>query len=150
MAVYTSAAEMAKARRARAGNLNDAIRRTVDKAADIIEQEATVLTSGTISSATLAALGHPYSRARPGSLPRLPINKQSGDLQRSARFKPFGGAGYAGFSFSYAAEYAKYILSPTGTKRMVARPFFAELVKRARPRLEKMAVAEWRLELRDR
>lgn len=62
------------------------------------------------------------SQVTKGIIQPLPINKQTGALRRS--FKRYGSfeITYMGF----AAPHAKYVLSPQGTKKMVARGFYSK------------------------
>lgn len=104
------------------------------------------LTSGKITTKTLRRLGHPFGRGQApqkrgqgnanlaprhtpkarltkvgmrGKVPSLPINAQSGRLRRS--FRVNDSANVVGLSNS--APYARYILSPVGTKYMIGRGF---------------------------
>lgn len=89
------------------------------------------LTSGSISTAQLERMGHPYGRGvRGGSgkamrgvrgrarIKPSPINKQTGRLNRSIYLKATGRHRYR---LGASAPYAKYQFSPWGTKRMVRR-----------------------------
>jgi hypothetical protein len=118
------------------------------------------LTSGTVSSATLARLGHPFGRGEDsskstpkgrfrgaskakfskfgfkGQVPLLPINVQSGRLKAALRSRKVSrpGAIQAFENGAPGVPYEKYILSPTGTRRMVARGFWTEVTRRWKAR----------------
>jgi hypothetical protein len=92
-----------------------------------MKREAVRQTSGTVSTAELAAMGHPFSRRRPGTLPRLPINLQTGKLQKSLRVMPRIVRGEPGFQLQFMAPYSKFVLRPYGTTVMVARGFWAAM-----------------------
>lgn len=62
------------------------------------------------------------SQVRNGIIQPLPINKQTGELRRSFKRRGTFEVTYMGFT----APHAKYILSPQGTKRMVARGFYSK------------------------
>lgn len=114
-------------------------------------KDHTDLTSGVTSTATLRKLGHPFGRTAAGrargvsaavrartryrgAVPLLPINRQTGGLQQSLRVEGPTGAKHS-YSVAFTADYAAFVLSPTGTKKMVARGFYAELRKRNAARL---------------
>lgn len=116
--------------------------------ADMIE-----LTSGTVSTAELRRLGHPFARGAsvgaPSRLQRgarapvarmrtLPINRQSGRLQKSLGKRKVGGKGPLTRSFDVGtvkgAGRSIYVLMPAGTRRMVARGFWREVHRRLKAR----------------
>lgn len=120
---------------------------------EMVEQlliEAQRKTSGGTSKATLAALGHPFGRKagshskynpvtkrwttkwarRRGKLPVMPINVQSGRLRRGFKIRRQRKQGFGQIlEMVNIAPYAKYILSPTGTSKMVTRPFRRDMDK---------------------
>lgn len=78
--------------------------------------------SGRISQYELKRLGHPYARRRGRpTLSPLPINVQSGRLRRS--FRTFRRRELV-TQMQFTARHAKYVLSETGTRRMVPRGFW--------------------------
>ncbi|NBW10348.1 MAG: hypothetical protein EBR82_20195 [Caulobacteraceae bacterium] len=97
-------------------------------------------TAGKIKTAELKAAGHPFARqgiAQRGNksgmklggkkglrVNLLPINEQTRGLRRS-----FYSTGPAGadqvVKMGFRIRYAKFVLSPTGTSRMVARGFYS-------------------------
>lgn len=94
------------------------------------------LTSGRVSTATLRRLGHPFSRRRARGfkggvkgrvasigVPKLPINRQTGQLQRSLRMTSVPG-GIQSYRLEFLAPHAKYVLAQRGTRKMVARGFW--------------------------
>jgi hypothetical protein len=109
------------------------------------------LTSGSIPTETFIALGHPLGRTGAGrmrgisdlarqalkfrgSVPLLPINRQTGDLQESLKVEgPIGSD--KRYIVGFTAPYAPFVLSPTGTRLMVPRGFFQELERRNKARL---------------
>ncbi|RYG36111.1 hypothetical protein EON81_10730 [bacterium] len=109
------------------------------------------LTSGGVSDDTLEDMGHPFGRTmgadgggvrgivkgprkltarqkrkgnviRKGVLAPLPINRQKGDL-RSSFTKSV--ANNHDTTMGFTAKHAKYVLSPWGTEKMVARGFYS-------------------------
>lgn len=103
------------------------------------------LTSGTYSTQELRRMGHPYSRRHPNpaAAPRLPINRQTGQLQDALRVV-----------LQFAGETVKIwlkvnhphavVLSEKGTSKMVARGFWKELHKQTRGILRKAALRVFR------
>jgi hypothetical protein len=106
--------------------------------------DALELTSGNVKTRELIKMGHPFARRivifqngkkfagrQRGTLPVLPINVQTGVLRRSLSIKTLWrnirGESYGMF---FGAPYAKYILAKSGTSKMVARLFQAEIKKR--------------------
>lgn len=110
------------------------------------ERDFVGATGGQIKSKTLAAMGHPFGRMSSGGMRNivkgqsgkfgsaglkgqvskkgvvrpLPINVQSGRLRRAITLQ--GPAGRAStYKLYSAAPHARFVLSPTGTKKMVAR-----------------------------
>lgn len=95
-----------------------------------VMRQAIKLTSGTLTTEMLEAMGHPYSRRRRNpAVPVLPINKQTGRLQRSFRFMPTRHK--TTFHLQATAPYAHEILSVSGTSLMVPRDFQKELIRRS-------------------
>jgi len=108
------------------------------------EEDHQAYTSGTISTRQLRSMGHPFAREgkaarnaiqgkRRGSVQRtikkgrrvngLPINKPTGRLQRSFESIQTNDRDKTVKMF-FKAPYAKYVLSPTGTSKMIARGFY--------------------------
>jgi hypothetical protein len=110
--------------------------------AEQMKEEAIKLTSGTVSTAQLRAMGHPFARRHPGSLARLPINRQSGGLQRSIRIMPRTVAGEEGFQLQFTSPHSKYVLRRMGTRKMVARGFWSEMKRRFRRLASKVKLVE--------
>jgi len=123
--------------------------------ADMVQdmaKEAETLTSGTTSTAQLREMGHPFSRRRARSrggirkalasagIAKLPINRQTGRLQRSLRVMRDG----EGWRIQFVAPHAKFVLAPGGTRKMVARGFWPEMRKRFKPRNRRL-IYEMRL-----
>lgn len=98
-------------------------------------------TRGSVSSRELRAMGHPFGRTGAfqrgqtragrrgrfgpqfttrGVLRPLPINRQTGRLYAGIRMVQ---AGSDAWEISSSAPYARYILAPEGTSKMVGRGF---------------------------
>jgi len=108
--------------------LTERIEKGLDAAA-LETTEITKLLSGTVTTAELRRMNHPFGRlpsARPrGYLPTLPINEQSGTLLASMRVNRVRLAdGSWSREIGFTAPYAKYVLNPDGTKRMIPRGFW--------------------------
>lgn len=95
-------------------------------------------TNGRISTRELRSMGHPFGRNFAGRtavgrganrgrrrVKTLPINRQTGDLRRSFFKREVGSAVSPITQMGFGVGYAKYVLSPTGTKKMVARGFYS-------------------------
>jgi hypothetical protein len=118
-----------------------------------MKQEALRLTSGTVSSETLAAMGHPYARRRTttrrrggqrGSLPRLPIHRQSGELQKSLRvFKRMNARGIT-WQLQFTSPHA-VVLNPGGTSKMVARGFWAAMKQHYNQKAKRRMLQAYRM-----
>lgn len=103
---------------------------------DRVRQEMFGLVSGTTSARTLRKMGHPFSRNRAtkrkkggkfSSIRTLPVNRQSGGLRRSLfKRKKKLREGHV-IDVGFSIHYAKYILSPDGTKNMRARGYWREV-----------------------
>lgn len=103
-------------------------------------------TSGTISTKELRRAGHPFGRSAggrmrglagsvkkgPGGRPRRgfvrkkypvnPINRQTGKLQRSIKIRPyFDFRTIQAYDIYADAPYARYVMHPLGTSKMVGR-----------------------------
>lgn len=107
-------------------------RRLVDEMMQVAIQQ----TSGPISSAELRRRGHPFGRGRgridakgrmrigsKGAAPKLPINVQSGELRRSWQITRRPSATGQVFQLQPTSPHA-IVLSPGGTRNMVARGFW--------------------------
>lgn len=103
-------------------------------------------TGGQVKSKTLAAMGHPFGRMATGGMRNitkgragsfsdaglkgqvtkkgvvrpLPINVQTGRLRRAITLQGPSGR-LKVYKLYSAAPHAKYVLSPTGTRKMIAR-----------------------------
>lgn len=110
-----------------------------------VKEEARRLTSGHVSSKTLANLGHPfgrgyagYERSKSGFLRRyppkvaiapLPINTQSGELARSLRVFRRSSGGTVAHQLQFTSPHA-VVVRPGGTSRMIDRGFWQALRKK--------------------
>lgn len=64
------------------------------------------------------------NRIRKGVLMSLPINDQTGGMRRSFFQSAEQGADRT-VQMGFSADYARWVLSPTGTRKMVARGFYS-------------------------
>lgn len=96
-------------------------------------EDMQALLSGTVPTKQLVALGHPFARRsggrKRGRVPSLPINRQTGRLKRSLRRKTLAESSRITYEVSFTAPYAKYVLSPSGTRKMVGRGYWREVTK---------------------
>lgn len=101
------------------------------------------LLTGTISTKQLTSMGHPFSRrsfkpenkkARSkmlsmgrkmtgGSIKKLPINKQTGTLLKSAYLTKKTIRDEITYTFGFSAPYSGYVLGIGGTSKMVSRGY---------------------------
>jgi hypothetical protein len=124
--------------------------------------DASESTGGSLTTAQLRRMGHPFGRTSgPGSgtlgrgiqgkksrfkgagqkgqvtakgvVQPLPINNQTGKLRDSFFLNGPTGRNQV-YDMGFAAPYAKFVLSPTGTTKMVARGYFEFIKKRHRAR----------------
>lgn len=119
-----------------------------DAMASDIKTAQKSLTSGGITTKKLRELGHPFSRARwktldpmikraarkrrqgVGHVPLLPINRQTGKLQKSLQAKKIKYPDALNVNqIEFTAPHAKFILGAKGTKRMLPRGFAQAVVK---------------------
>jgi hypothetical protein len=135
MARLTNIAQLMKAQDKQFRKMSGSAFRLHEAMVDLHHGDFIELTSGKVSKKTLEKTrpfalrsinhGSKARQVQKGSLPRLPINKHTGRLQRSwrkdlKRRTPMGQTfwGYA------TAPYAKYVLAIEGTRLMVARGLF--------------------------
>lgn len=105
-------------------SLQTAMQELVEK----LKAEAIKLTSGTVSTAQLRALDHPFARRHGQALiPKLPINLQTRRLQRSLRVMPRTVRGDPIWQVQFTAPYSQFVLRPGGTRKMVARGFWSAM-----------------------
>lgn len=156
MGTYRKPQDLANHQRVKAERLAHSLKIEHQRLANDCYVEAHKLTGGKITTRILRAMGSPFGR-RAGSssiigtkrttlarqrgiknsrmrLPTLPINRQSGKLQDAIRLTRRGGTGKVTQTYILQvlrnmAPYAKYILSLSGTVKMVTRPFWATLYK---------------------
>lgn len=127
------------------------MRATVDDSIRLMrklgESDAKELSSGSVSTATLVKLGHPFGRGRVAQeststgryrgtakarMRLLPINVQSGRLRRSMTSRSRGKQSFE--TLSRTVPYARFILSESGTRKMVARGMKQEATRRLKAR----------------
>ena len=153
MATFQSASALAAHQRQRARNVKRSLQIAAASMVEEQKQEAIRLTSGDVSSAQLRREGHPFGRSftgnrrrgrQRGTRARLPINKQSGELQKSLRvFRRISGEGVT-FQLQFTSPHA-VVLSPGGTSKMVARGFWTALRKHYHQRAKRKLIQAWRL-----
>lgn len=76
---------------------------------------------GQVSTKTLRRMGHPFGRTgglKRGRLAGLPINEQTGMLRANVRAWKTDADSYL---LGATVPYAKFVLHPAGTRKMVAR-----------------------------
>src|SRR5207248_385674 len=100
-------------------------------------------TSGATSSLQLRRLNHPFGRGAltpsgrlRGSHPLLPINVQTGRLQRSFVVRPYRNSFAIGARLGFTAAYARFVLRAGGTRFMRARGFLTAVKRYAKSRLK--------------
>jgi hypothetical protein len=127
-----------------------AMQATIGQSVDLMKKEGVKdnieLTGGQIKKQELRKMGHPYGRGRAsgqgspagrkrGRAPLLPLNLQSGRLRRAMRSRNIGTKQRPGFeTYASGVAYAKYILSESGTRKMVARGMKKEANRRLKAR----------------
>lgn len=143
MATYRTPSDLAAGQRRRFANAKRSMTVANRELAKAMQGHAIRLTSGNVSTETLRKLGHPFARQGPGVndtipmrsggrkrrvrvtvrgvAPLLPINKQTGRLQRSLRIIPVKDE----FRLQFTAPYARYALAPT--KFIVNRNFWPSM-----------------------
>ncbi len=153
MTTFGSASALATHQRRRAAKVRKSLTGAMQSLVNDQKKEALRLTSGAVSSETLAKMGHPYGRRRGGagrrgkqrgSLARLPINRQSGGLQKSLRVFRRKSAQGVTWRLQFTSPSAA-VLTPGGTAKMVARGFWRALKAYYNSRAKtKMRIA-WRM-----
>lgn len=136
------------------GDIHEAHKALVEAAHD----DAQELTSGTVTAKQLRREGHPFGRSFSGTQrggnargrrrrPRLPINRQTGHLQRS-RYLSGPTGGNKRYRLGHNAPHARFVLRPGGTRFMVDRGYFAEIRSRHRARKQGLLMAARRRQKR--
>lgn len=100
--------------------------------------------SGSVKTSTLRKMGHPYGRGFTGPkgkgrgrLPGLPIHVQTGRLRGSVFMEKRSGSGRQSFAVGFrlpSTDPRRYVVSRTGTRKMVARGFWPHIEKRWKAR----------------
>lgn len=128
MPTFKSAKDLAYFHRKRARRVGDSLIVAHQELAQAMVRHAKLLTSGSTKTGMLRYLDHPFARRHGrAKQPLLPINRQSGRLHRSIRTRSLRSKGEDVFLFQFTAPYAKYVLSPRGTRTMLPRRFWASL-----------------------
>lgn len=137
MPTFTNGYALAQAQKLRFGVLVRSLRVEHAQLAKDMGEKAVDLTSGRISSKTLKLMGHPFGRGKGrralkgggratnigGRVSLLPINRQTGRLSNSLRVFKRQTVPQT-FILQFMAPHAKFVLSLTGTRRMVPRGFW--------------------------
>lgn len=138
MAVVYSWREYQTLSQRRVRNCVRSVRTSHEGIADKVGEAADQLLSGGVSSESLRKVyNYPFARAqrkrkkKAALLPKLPINTQTGELRRSRRKirENYDELGQT-FRIQFTSTHA-IVLSPTGTRFMIPRGFWEELVRRA-------------------
>jgi hypothetical protein len=162
MGIYTRPADIMRAQEARFRKVAVTMELAHTELVRGGKRDAAEATSGSITTAKLRAMGHPFGRVggqgsatigrgiqgakgrfkgtggkgqvtAKGVVQPLPINDQTGDLRKSFFLDGPTGKNMV-YDMGFAASYAKYVLSPTGTKAMVPRGYFEFIKKRHKAR----------------
>jgi hypothetical protein len=157
MAIYTRPADIMRAQEARFRRMGVAMLDVHRELVRGGKRDAAEATGGAISTKDLKAMGHPFGRVggqgsgtigrgiqgdrkrfsgkgdkgqitTKGVVKPLPINKQTGKLRDSFFLNGPTGPNHV-YDMGFAAPYATFVLSPSGTKRMIPRGYF-EFIKR--------------------
>lgn len=158
MAVHHSPESLNRAIKARIDAKIDQAKDAIDDLQKETYDEAIRLTSGTTSQAQLNRENNPYGRGftnprgkRRGRRPALPINKDTGALQKGIKNIRRDARG----RFSKTAEwrievhgvsYAQYVIrkKPKPGSKMIYRPFWDELDKFRRSRFDSVVRQQFR------
>lgn len=151
MATHRSAASLGIAQAKRFADFRGNIQQAHRALAEAAAEDAREQTSGTTSTKTLRQAGHPFGRGASGAqrggktkgrrrFPLLPINRQTGKLQAS-RFLQGPSGSERVYRLGHAAPYARFVLNPQGTKKMVARGYFEMIRSRHRARKQGLLIA---------
>ncbi len=90
-----------------------------------MKKTAAAVTSGTVTLKRMRQMDHPYARRHGRArLPRIPIHKQSGDLQKSLRVMARHRRGAKVWRLQFTARHAPFVLAHGGTRYMLARGFW--------------------------
>lgn len=126
MATFHSPQALVNHQRQRMRKVKRSVLVAHEKAVQEIKAEAVRLTSGTAKPSGQFARNR---RNRRGVLPLLPINLQTGRLQRSLRVFKRGEA----WQLQFTARHSAFVLRPGGTRLMVDRKFWQALRKFSLP-----------------
>jgi hypothetical protein len=138
MAKYTSGLAFYKAYKEKLERVSHDAKKLHERTARESLKDMYELTSGMTSKKTLARMNHPFGRGFAnkrggrGRLQPLPINVQSGRLRRAIYLDKRGNDFLLGIKPT--AKYFKYVVSRSGTKRMITRPLWSEVEKRFKAR----------------
>lgn len=126
MAVYHGMAQFAPAQRARFAHAARSVTSAHAQLAQDMLEEARELSSDTSLIAVIDRT-HPFSRRRPGGVPRLPIQTRSGRLLRGWRVFRYSRGGRSEHRLQNVAPHSRFVLAPGGTRVMVARGFWSRM-----------------------
>lgn len=100
---------------------------TFREGANDTKKYARDLLSGIYRKEDLNRFGNPYGRSAAFPFKALPINVDTGRLRDSLKFTWSSRNGVTTYRISNTAPYSAFILSPTGTRNMITRPFWDAL-----------------------
>jgi hypothetical protein len=126
---FTSAKTLAAYQRERGERVVQVMEITFKAETERTRLYARDLLSGLYRQEDLRRMGDPYSRHALSPLKALPINVDTGRLRDSMQFTWSRVNGVTTYRLWNNAPYAPFILSPTGTKNMIARPFWEALTR---------------------
>jgi hypothetical protein len=136
VAVHTTIAGFGKAFEKRLANVKLSAEKVHEILTDGGEQDHFEFTDGGTSTKTLRQMGHPYGRTAGGArgntnkklgrrkVPVLPINNQTGRLRSSFYRSDIGGADKV-TRMGFRVHYARFVLRPGGTRKMIDRKFYS-------------------------
>lgn len=124
---FKGASELVKFQKAHGKTVNLRMEMTFREGALMSKQYAYDLLSGIWREPDLRRAGHPYGRYALMPFKPLPINVQTGQLRNDLEFTWSHRQGVTTYRIWNSAPHSVFILSPTGTVNMVARPFWKAL-----------------------
>lgn len=131
---YRDLHELASAQRRRISNIKLGMRIAEESQIGDTVTEARRLLSGTVTTAQLAHMDHPFARRHGGALiPTLPINAQTRQLLNSLSVVRRNTESTMIFQIRFRANHARFVLAPQGTRFMVPRGFWDALVRFTTP-----------------
>jgi hypothetical protein len=134
---------MSKARETRLAEYRKSLRIEHEGLVRQMREEALLLTSGRTSTAMLRAARHPFRRKKRHLIKmhyqKLPINRQTGRLQKSLRVFRRDSQGRQVIRLQFTAPHSAHVLADGGTRSMIARGFRSVLRARYLREVETMS-----------